>query len=68
MNTRTVDSCWYRQPMMWLVIAPPLASVIAGMVTLWLILRNPEADVRVPHAAAAVIHGNPSNSVVPPAE
>jgi hypothetical protein len=59
---------WYHQPMMWLVITPPVASVIAGIITAWLILQNPEADVRVPHPTAAVIHGNAQSSVVPPAE
>jgi hypothetical protein len=59
---------WFHHPMMWLVITPPVASVIAGIITAWLILRNPEADVRVPHPTVAVIHGNAQSSVVPPTE
>ena len=60
---------WYRHPIMWLVIAPPLCAVLAGMVTAWLILQHPDTDVRTPRAAAAiVIHGHASSSVVPPGE
>jgi hypothetical protein len=68
MNAQTVKFPWYRQPMMWLVIAPPLFSVIAGIITAWLIMQNPERDVRIPHPDQAVIHGSARNSIVPPAE
>ncbi len=57
---------WYRHPMMWLVIFPPAASVLAGIVTMTLILKHPDHDVReqtVVHVKAPA-----SNSVVPPAE
>jgi hypothetical protein len=59
---------WFHEPMMWLVITPPALSVVAGIITAWLILQNPEVDVRVPHPTAAIIHGNAQSSVVPPAE
>ncbi len=59
---------WYRFPIMWLVVTPPTAAVIAGIITMVLILQAPEADVRVPHPAKAVIHGNGASSLVPPAD
>jgi hypothetical protein len=54
--------------MMWLVIAPPVCSVIAGIITMVLILKNPDPDVRTPHPNLPVLHGSTANSVVPPAE
>ena len=54
--------------MMWLVIAPPVCSVIAGIITMILILKNPDPDVRTPHSTRPVLHGSPANSLVPPAE
>ncbi len=62
------DGPWYRHPLMWLVVAPPVGSVIAGIVTAVLILRAPERDVRIPHPVAAVIHGNAHSSVMPPVD
>lgn len=59
---------WYRHPMMWLVIAPPVGSVIAGIVTMILILQHPEREVRTPHPTLPVLHGSRANSIVPPAE
>jgi membrane protein required for beta-lactamase induction len=66
MNAR-IDP-WYRHPIMWLVVAPPVGAVIAGIITLGLILQRPEPEVRTQRPAAAVIHGNGSSSVVPPAD
>ena len=63
-----VEKPWFRHPMVWLVIAPPLGSVIAGIVTMILILNHPDREVRRPHPTLAVIHGSAANSVVPPAE
>lgn len=34
---------WYREPMLWLVIAIPLATIPAGLATLWLAARDPGA-------------------------
>lgn len=59
---------WYRHPMMWLVIAPPAGSVIAGIITMILILQHPEREVRTPHPTLPVLHGSRANSIVPPAE
>ncbi|MGA2344050.1 MAG: hypothetical protein ABSG29_12735 [Steroidobacteraceae bacterium] len=64
----SADKPWYRYPIMWLVIAPPIGSVIAGIITFVLILKHPDPLVATPHAAAPVIHGSAANSVVPPAE
>jgi len=68
MNATQDDGPWYRHPMMWLVIAPPTAAVIAGIVTMTLILQHPDPEVRVPHPGAAVIHGHGAGSLVPPAD
>ena len=54
--------------MMWLVIAPPVGSVIAGIITMILILKHPDPDVRTPHPMLPVLHGSTANSVVPPAD
>ncbi len=59
---------WYRHPIMWLVVAPPLGSVIAGIITFVLILEHPDPVIQTPNAAVPVLHGSTGNSVVPPAE
>jgi hypothetical protein len=59
---------WYHYPIMWLVIAPPVGSVIAGIITFVLILQHPDPVIRTPHAALPVLQGSTANSVVPPAE
>ena len=41
------DSRWYREPVMWVVVAIPLATVIAGFTTLWLAHRHPDTVVTV---------------------
>jgi hypothetical protein len=68
MNADRSAKAWYRYPMMWLVIAPPVGSVIAGIITGILILKHPDPVLPTPHAAVPVLHGSTSNSVVPPAE
>ena len=40
----TDERPWYRVPMMWLVLALPLASVVAGVGLLVLVSRGPGAD------------------------
>jgi hypothetical protein len=67
MNADRTAKAWYRYPMMWLVIAPPVGSVIAGIITFILILKHPDPVLPTPHAVVAV-RGNTSNSVVPPAD
>jgi hypothetical protein len=62
------DGPWYRHPLMWLVVTPPVGAVIAGVVTMVLILQAPERDVRIPHPTQAVIHGNAHSSVMPPVD
>lgn len=69
MSAQITCLAWYRYPIMWLVIAPPLLSVIAGVITGCLILQHPDPDIRNQRAMnAIVIHGHASGSVVPPAE
>jgi hypothetical protein len=53
---------------MWLVIGPPVGSLIAGAITFALILMHPDPVIQVPHAATPILHGSTANSVVPPAE
>ena len=59
---------WYRYPIMWLVVAPPVGSVIAGIITLVLILEHPDPVIKTAPATVAVLHGGTANSVVPPAD
>ena len=68
MNTDPQPQAWYRYPIMWLVIAPPVGAVIAGIITFILILEHPDPVIPVPHAQMPVLHGSTANSVVPPAE
>jgi len=45
MNTRIPNNPgrpWYREPWPWVLIAIPLAAVIASAVTLWLALSRPD--------------------------
>jgi hypothetical protein len=67
MNT-AAPKPWYRHPMVWLTIAPPAGSVIAGIITMILILKHPEREVQTPHPTLPVLHGSRANSIVPPAE
>jgi hypothetical protein len=64
---------WYRHPMVWLVIAPPLGAVIAGFLTLFLVLTHPDpvldtAPVAPLHAPGEPAHGRLSSSVMPPTD
>jgi len=53
---------WYAEKSMWLVVALPLAAILASIVTLWLVLAHPDREVFDLDRAAA-----PHNSVTPPA-
>ena len=68
MTADRTDKSWYRHPMMWLVIAPPVGAVIAGVITFVLILQHPDPVIQIPHPLAPVVHGIATNSVVPPTE
>jgi hypothetical protein len=68
MSADKTAKAWYRYPMMWLVIAPPVGSVIAGIITLILILEHPDPVLPTPQPTVSILHGNTSNSVVPPAD
>ena len=67
MSTVAQPRPWYRHPLVWLVVTPPVGAVIAGIITMVLILQAPERDVRLPYPAVPVIQGIVHNSVVPPA-
>lgn len=58
---------WYRYSIMWLVVAPPTAAVLGGIVTMTMVLKHPDHDVR-PRQAVTQVTKHASNSVVPPAE
>ena len=68
MKSNESPKAWYRYPIMWLVIAPPLGSVIAGIITFALILEHPDPVIKTAPASMAVLHGSTANSVVPPTE
>jgi len=68
MNVERKSKPWYCYPMMWLVIAPPVGSVIAGIITFILILMHPDPVLQTPHPGAPVLHVGAQNSVVPPAD
>lgn len=61
MNAKSAP--WYAEKSMWLVVALPIAAVIAGMATLWLVLSHPDREIHELDRAAA-----PHNSVTPPAQ
>lgn len=68
MTSDQPPKAWYRYPIMWLVIAPPVGSVIAGIITMVLILQHPDPVIATAPATVAVLHGGTANSVVPPAD
>jgi hypothetical protein len=68
MKNEVSAQSWYRYPIMWLVIAPPVGSMIAGIITFALILAHPDPVLETGHAAAPLLHAGSANSVVPPAE
>lgn len=59
---------WYRHPIMWLVIAPPVGAVIAGIITFVLILKHPDPVISTQRPSPAALHGASANSVMPPTE
>ena len=67
-NPQATGQPWYRYPIMWLVIAPPIGAVIAGIITFILILEHPDPEVARARAPVAAIRGHGVNSVVPPAD
>src|SRR5579885_3093435 len=44
MNSQT-SIAWHREPLVWLVILPPAAAVVAGLLTLFLALRTSDGLV-----------------------
>ncbi|MGD0504187.1 MAG: hypothetical protein ABSD02_15720 [Steroidobacteraceae bacterium] len=67
-DPKTEKEAWYRYPMMWLVIAPPVGSVIAGIITMILILKHPDPVLATSHPAVAVQHAAKANSLLPPTD
>lgn len=43
--TPPVSAPWYREPMVWLVVAVPLTAVVLGAVLLWLAVRSDDGLV-----------------------
>ena len=68
MKSNESPKAWYRHPIMWLVVAPPVGSVIAGIITFVLILKHPDPVIITAPATVAVLRGGTANSVVPPSE
>jgi len=67
-DPKTEKEAWYRYPMMWLVIAPPVGSVIAGIITMILILKHPDPVLATSHPAVAVQYAAKANSLLPPTD
>ena len=57
---------WYRHPMVWLVIAPPAGAVIAGIITMILILQHPDPVLST--VPAPVVHAKVANALMPPTD
>jgi hypothetical protein len=47
------NECWYRNKMVWLVIAIPGLTVAGCLLTIWLAISNPDALVKDPALDAA---------------
>lgn len=45
MNAASQSGAWYREPMVWLLIAILALSLVAGITILTLALRHPDAEV-----------------------
>ena len=44
-GTAIASRPWHREPMVWLTIAIPALTVVAGFVTLWLAMAQPVESV-----------------------
>ena len=60
MNSDMDTKPWYRHLWPWLLMLPPLASVIGGIVTLILAGGPPELVDRQPPAPSAIIQPEPT--------
>jgi hypothetical protein len=54
------ESRWHDEPLMWLVVAIPLATVLAGFATLWLAISRPDPVIAAAGAQGPAIAANPS--------
>jgi hypothetical protein len=45
MNEQTASSPWWRYGYVWLLIAGPVAVILASMVTIYLALRSPDPAI-----------------------
>jgi hypothetical protein len=59
MSTPT-SSRWYHEPLMWLVVAIPLATVVAGFTTLWLAMSRPDPVVAGAGANGPAVAAHPT--------
>lgn len=69
------DGLTWRDPVLWLVIGPPLAAVVGGLVTVWIALRYrdplvtdtvPKVGVSWQDTAADPAASAPSNAAAAP--
>jgi hypothetical protein len=65
--TTPTSSCWYHVPLMWLVVAIPLATVAAGFTTLWLAMSRPDPVVAGAGANGPAIVAHPAAHPAAPA-
>lgn len=68
MSDQRLEKAWYRHPMMWLVIAPPVGSVIAGIVTMILILKHPDPVLDRSRPVVAAQPAVKANLILPPTD
>lgn len=40
MNVKTVSQPWYKEPWPWIIMAGPVAVIIAGVITIWLAMAS----------------------------
>ena len=47
MKAKTPDRPWYREPLVWLLIALPLAGVVMGTITATMAYQGPDEELTV---------------------
>ena len=47
MNAKTSDRPWYREPLVWLLIALPLAGVVMGTITATMAYQGADEELTV---------------------
>jgi hypothetical protein len=56
-QTMAMSTAWYREPMVWLVIALPAVALVAGTVMLSYALLHPDLEVHNERRPAPIVTG-----------